>query len=197
MADDLNIQRRILDEAREQFFMFGYSRITMDDLASSIGISKKTLYKHFRSKEELVKAAIAGLMEEAFQYIAGIIHNPDIEFLERLKRLILFIGNLAARIGTEPVRDLEREMPHIWNEFQELRERFILVHFRDFIREGVEKGIIRNDVNQEIILLIFVNSVRTIITPKVISEMPFSVKEAFDAIIKVIYNGILTVDYQF
>jgi AcrR family transcriptional regulator len=196
VADDQNIQKRILDEAREQFFKFGYSRITMDDLASSLGISKKTLYKHFRSKEELIKAAIAGLMQEAFQYIAGTIHNPDIEFLERLKLLIVFIGNLATRVGTETVRELEREVPHVWNEFQELREKFILAHFRDFIREGVEKGMIRNDVNQEIILLIFVNSIKTIITPKVITEMPFSLKEAFDAIIKVIYNGILTEDYR-
>lgn len=197
LADELNIQKRILNEAREQFFKFGYSRITMDDLASSIGISKKTLYKHFRSKEELIKAAIGDLMQQAFQYIAGTIHNPDIEYLERLKLLIMFIGNLAAKIGTEPVQDLQREVPHIWNEFQEKRERFMLAHFREFIREGVEKGIIRSDVNQEIILLIFVNSVRTVITPKVISEMPLSLKEVFDAIIKVIYNGILTVDYKF
>lgn len=169
----------------------------MDDLASNIGISKKTLYKNFRSKEDLLKAAITGLMQEAMQHIAGIIHNSDIEYLDRLKQLIIFIGNLAARIGTEPVREMQKEVPHLWAEFEALREKFILAHFREFIGEGVEKGIIRNDVNQEIILLIFVNSVRSIMNPKIIAEMPFSLQEAFNAIIQVIYNGILTVDYQF
>lgn len=197
MTDDLNIKKRILDEARELFFKFGYSRITMDELASSIGISKKTLYKHFRSKEDLIKGAITGLMQEAMANMAGIIHNPEIEYLEKLKQLILFIGNLAAKIGTEPLQDLQREVPHIWSEFEAAREKFILANFRDFIREGVQKGIIRNDVNQEIILLIFVNIVRTIINPKILSEMPFTLKEAFNAIIKVIYNGILTVDFKF
>lgn len=197
MAGELNVQKRILDEAGAQFFKFGYSRITMDSIARSIGISKKTLYKHFRSKEDLIKAAIAGMMQEAMRNIAGIIHNPEVPYLERLKQLIIFIGNLAARIGTEPVREMQKEAPHIWAEFETMREKFILAHFREFFGEGIQKGIIRNDINREIILLVFVSSVRTIINPKTISEMPFSVQEAFDAIVKVIYNGILTVDYHF
>lgn len=196
MADDLNVKNRILDGTRELFFKYGYSRITMDDVASSIGISKKTLYKYFRSKEDLIREAILNLMQEVMLNITGIIHNTETEYLERLKQFMMFFGNFTAKISIQPLQDLQREVPHIYSEFESAREKFILANFRDFFQEGVQKGLIRNDINQEIILLIFINIVQAVINPKVLSEMPFTVKDAFDAIIKVIYNGILTTDQK-
>lgn len=196
MTDDLHVKRRILDVTRELFFKYGYSRITMDDLASNIGISKKTLYKHFRSKEDLIREVLLDLMQEMMRKITGIIHNPETEYLEKLKQLIIFIGDLAAKVS-QPFLELQKELPHLWSELDRAREKFILDNFRVFFQEGVEKGLIRNDVNLELILLIFINSVRTIISPKALSEVPFAVKDAVDGIIKVIYNGILTADYRF
>lgn len=196
MADEVDIKKRILDEARQLLFKYGYSKITMDDLTSSIGISKKTLYKHFRSKEDLFKASIMMLMQEIMGNITDIIHNPETEYLEKLKQLIMFIGTFAAKIGTLPFQDLQKEVPHLFSEFDAAREKFILVNFRDFFQEGIQKGIIRNDVNMEIILLIFVNAIRGVINPKTLSELPFTVKDAFNGIIKVIYNGILTEDHK-
>jgi AcrR family transcriptional regulator len=168
----------------------------MDELASSIGVSKKTLYKYFHSKEDLVKEVIMDLMQEMMRNIRSLIHNPETEYLEKLKQLIIFIGNLAAKVS-QPFLDLQKEFPHLWSEFDEAREKFILSNFRSFFQEGVQKGLIRNDVNQEIILLIFVNSIRAIINPKTLSEVPFAFKDVADGIIKVIFNGILTADYRF
>ncbi len=54
MTDDIEIKDRILSRAEEMFLKFGYSKVTMDEIAANIGMSKKTLYKFFPSKEELV-----------------------------------------------------------------------------------------------------------------------------------------------
>jgi len=189
---DLEMKKRILDKAGEQFLKFGYTRITMDDLASSIGISKKTLYKHFRSKEELIATFIKSLMQEIMKNITNIIHNPETEYLVKLKQLIIFLGNFAAKIGLLPFQELQKAVPHLYQEFDAIREKFILANFRGFFQEGIQKGVIRKDVDLEIILLVFVNSIRGVINPKALAELPFTVKDAFDGIIKVIYNGILT-----
>ena len=47
---------RILAAAREHFFAHGFRRVTMDDLAQELGMSKKTLYAHFPSKTALLEA---------------------------------------------------------------------------------------------------------------------------------------------
>src|ERR1035437_2727022 len=56
--------RRILDAARVHLFTYGYSALTMDNLAAELGMSKKTLYVHFPSKDALVEALIVGFTGE-------------------------------------------------------------------------------------------------------------------------------------
>ncbi|MFN5112767.1 MAG: TetR/AcrR family transcriptional regulator, partial [Ignavibacteria bacterium] len=52
------IRERLLSIAMQEFMQFGFSRISMDDLAERVGMSKKTLYKYFQSKEVLVREVI-------------------------------------------------------------------------------------------------------------------------------------------
>src|ERR1700741_1877015 len=49
---------RIVSEARRYYMAHGFRGVTMDDLSSELGMSKKTLYAHFRSKTALVEAVI-------------------------------------------------------------------------------------------------------------------------------------------
>ena len=44
--------RRILDAARVHLFTYGYSALTMDGLATELGMSKKTLYVHFHAQRQ-------------------------------------------------------------------------------------------------------------------------------------------------
>jgi TetR/AcrR family transcriptional regulator, cholesterol catabolism regulator len=50
----LEIKDRIIAKAREQFFRYGVKSVTMDDIASELGISKKTIYQHFEDKDDIV-----------------------------------------------------------------------------------------------------------------------------------------------
>src|SRR5438876_10944376 len=52
-------RQRIVDAARVHFFSHGFRRVTMDDLAEELGVSKKTLYAHFSSKIALLEAVLA------------------------------------------------------------------------------------------------------------------------------------------
>src|SRR6058998_2879115 len=52
-------RQRIVDAARAHFFSHGFRRVTMDDLAEELGISKKTLYAHFPGKFDLLEAVLA------------------------------------------------------------------------------------------------------------------------------------------
>ena len=45
---------KILAASWEMFFQYGFKSVTMDDIASKLGISKKTLYQFFSNKKELI-----------------------------------------------------------------------------------------------------------------------------------------------
>ena len=63
-VDGRAVRQRILRQARTHFFVHGYSTLTMADLATELGMSKKTLYVHFAGKDAIVGALIEDLGAE-------------------------------------------------------------------------------------------------------------------------------------
>jgi hypothetical protein len=102
-----------------------------------------------------------------------------------------FIGVQTARLGTEIIQDFQKNTPDIWEELMEFREKTILPHFRDLLQEGIEKGVIKPEINQEIVLQMYLSSVRNIMNPVVLPKLPLSFSEVHDTIIRVIFSGIL------
>jgi len=73
-----NMKETILQKANEMFLSLGYKSVTMDDIATEMGISKKTIYQHFANKNELVEESALHLFEHISAGIDQIIaqkHN--------------------------------------------------------------------------------------------------------------------------
>ncbi|ASU37569.1 TetR family transcriptional regulator [Herbaspirillum sp. meg3] len=68
-------ENAILDAATSVLGSKGYDLMTMDDVAGAVGISKPSLYKHFKSKEELVGEALIRLIDGAVDYLAQLDEN--------------------------------------------------------------------------------------------------------------------------
>ncbi|MTW11147.1 TetR family transcriptional regulator [Pseudoduganella eburnea] len=79
-------ENAILDAATSVLGSKGYDLMTMDDVAGAVGISKPSLYKHFKSKEELVGEAMVRLLEGAIEQIAGL--DPALNPREKLMALL-------------------------------------------------------------------------------------------------------------
>ena len=63
-------ENAILDAATTVLGSKGYDLMTMDDVAGAVGISKPSLYKHFKSKEELVGETMIRLIDGAIDQLA-------------------------------------------------------------------------------------------------------------------------------
>ena len=50
------MKEKIIQKSTELFLTLGFKSVTMDDIASEMGISKKTIYVHFKNKTKLVEA---------------------------------------------------------------------------------------------------------------------------------------------
>ena len=55
--------RRILDAAYGLFWRQGFLRVSMDEIAARAGITKRAMYQHFRSKDDLMAAALAHIQQ--------------------------------------------------------------------------------------------------------------------------------------
>ncbi len=79
-------ENAILDATTAILGTKGYDLMTMDDVANAVGISKPSLYKHFKSKEDLVGEALIRLIDGAIDFLAQL--NNELSAIDRLVALL-------------------------------------------------------------------------------------------------------------
>lgn len=82
-------EHEILLNARRLIHENGYAALNMDDLADAVGISKPTLYQHFRSKDELLNHVLIGAMQEIEAYVCNTSEESPLERLQVVLRATL------------------------------------------------------------------------------------------------------------
>lgn len=191
-SEDIQTRDRILETARERFYKFGFTKVTTDEIASAIGISKKTLYKYFPSKDHLLQEVIQSTLRECDCNLNGILLNQELDFVEKLKQIMMQIGMQYAKIDPACIEDLRKNVPQVWKSIDEYRHKKILTDFSELCNEGVKNGVFRSDVDYQIVVLMYANVIQKMINPEMLSQLPFSASQVFETIVKVIFEGTLT-----
>jgi AcrR family transcriptional regulator len=147
-----SLKERILETAMEQFAQRGIRAVRMDDLAQTLGISKRTLYEIYSNKEDL-------LFEGVKKYYA--------KRLEDQKRIVSGAGNvmdILLMLYHHSVAELKQVVPSFYSDMErypkvmaflqsEQKQRF--GERRAFLERGVEEGYFRKDVNLDLALHFF------------------------------------------
>ncbi len=184
-------KERIIVHAEDRFLSSGFNKVTLDELSSELGISKKTMYKFFPSKEELVRSVMKLFMRRVEKNVTAIC-DSDKPVIQKLAELMLFVGKLVGRISRSFQMDIQRFTPTLWKEVDKFRNEVILSRIAKMIKEAKAERKFRGDVSDEVVLMMFINSVQTIVNPEVLSQHSFSPKEAMYTIFHVIFEGSLT-----
>ncbi|MDE3057367.1 MAG: TetR/AcrR family transcriptional regulator [Bacteroidota bacterium] len=190
---DFDVRERIVTHAREKFLQIGFSKVTLDEIASDLGMSKKTLYKYFSSKEDLFRAGIHQTMNWVASSIEEILRQNK-PFAEKIAQMTMTVGNVVMKITRSGQIDAMRSLPHVWKEVEEFRREQIYQKFGRLIRQGREENVFRKDINDEVLLMMLLNSAQGIVQPDVLAQHSFSAQEAMRSIFKIIFEGALTED---
>jgi AcrR family transcriptional regulator len=189
---DLSLRERIVKAGHELFLSRGFVRVTADEIAGRLGISKATLYKAFPSKEEILRAVVQGIMAEIATRVEEILGDDRLSFVEKLVSLFAFVGGRISQFGPLLIRDIQKSAPRIWKEIDDFRRDKIFRNFKGILASGREKGLFRDDIDMQILLQMFVFLIEEFINPEAILRSGRSPAEAFESVIKVFFQGILT-----
>jgi len=182
---------RILDASLQRFLRDGCVHVSVEEIALELGMSKKTFYKHFPSKEDLIRQIIERMLGELHVKVRAII-DSDSSFLERLDELVSFLGRQVGWLALPMMRDVQRHMPEIWKAVERFRRERIATDFKSLLRRGIEEGHIRGDVNIEMFLLAFTGAVEAVINPAYLSAQPYSADQGVRTIMSLFFRGILS-----
>lgn len=189
---DLELKNRILDAARESFFANGFSKITMEEFAQSMGMSKKTIYKFFASKDDIVKEITREKLHNIHHQCECYRTDSSMEFIERIKATIGFITNEMQKLKPQFYIDVQRTLPDLWKEVDTFRNEKVMNDFGLMVKQGVDLGIFRSDVNAEVFVLMYATAMRSIINPEILSHLPINVSQAYQAAVSVFFEGMMT-----
>jgi AcrR family transcriptional regulator len=191
-ASEPSLRERVLKESADLFLSRGFIRVTVDEIAGRLGISKATLYKSFASKEEILRSVVGEIMTEIAAGVEGILSDARLSFVEKLVALFTYVGERLSRFGPFLVRDIQKSAPQIWKEIDDFRRNTLLKNFRVILESGRREGLFRGDIDPELLLQMFTYLIGEFINPRAILRSGRSPAEAFESVIKVFFQGILT-----
>jgi AcrR family transcriptional regulator len=146
----MEIRERIITEAFGLFVKFGIRSVTMDQIACSLGISKRTLYENFRDKN--------ALLTEGIEHFRKIKHAEALEILEKSDNVIeslYFIGKHGEemRKSINPLffEDIRKYYPEIHSGISDRSRRREYSIMLTLIRKGITDGVFRKGLNPEIV----------------------------------------------
>lgn len=190
-ADDL-VASRILRQARAHLFAHGYCQCTMDELAAELGMSKKTLYVHFPSKDALMLAVIDDFSREVRTDAEALFADRKLDFAGRLHR---FVENMVRRLGEmHPLllRDLQRFAPELHQRLAEMREQNIPFVFGRFIEEGQQAGLVRADLDRDFAVQFFLHAMHGLLQPAVMTRLKLAPRDIPPRALGLLFGGLLT-----
>lgn len=200
MSKKADIENRILDVSYQLFLRQGYKNTTMDDISQELSMSKKTLYKYFPGKLELLSATFDVLKTKLAIKVQTLLENKYITFAAKLKSLLTVVATDLAPINPELLEDLRDHAPEVWKELQEYIRESAYLRFQKLIEEGKEKGYVASHVNISLVVFMYASAIQSLIDPKFLAQFPKEMRdgmglktaEIYDQAIQIIYQGILT-----
>ncbi|MEO8116947.1 MAG: TetR/AcrR family transcriptional regulator [Bacteroidota bacterium] len=143
------MKNRIEEKARELFMRYGFKAITMDEIASHSGTSKKTIYQYFSDKKELVNIII----DNQLKILQGDIeilrntHDPISEVLLNLESSESLLNTMNPHFLFE----MEKCYPGAYAKFLNYKHQFFLKAIKENLERGIEEGVYREQINIDIL----------------------------------------------
>lgn len=139
------MKEKILNKAAEKFLTLGVKSVTMDEIATELGMSKKTIYTHYSTKTKLVEATALYVFEKISAGIKEIREeqNDPIEEMYEIKN---FACTHLRNERSSPQFQLKKYYPKIFETIRSKQQQVIEAQIRENLERGIGTGIYRSDL---------------------------------------------------
>ena len=139
------MKEQIIKKATDLFLKLGFKSVTMDDIASAMCISKKTIYKYFTTKEDLIEQGTTSIHQKIITLMNAIVSKNYTAIKENFEMRKMF-KEMFQTFDHSPAYQLKKHYPEIYdqlisNAMEECRHLF-----RKNIEKGIAEGLYRDKV---------------------------------------------------
>ena len=183
-------KERILKATLELFQVHGIKRTTTNDIAQKAGVSPATVYNHFGSKEDLVRATVKYFLIATATDFRKIVEG-DLPFLKKLEQIILYKSDMFGQYQGELLQTLISEDPEIRQLVDSVSQVEITPYVIDFYEEGKRQGYVNPELSTETIMLFSEITRKGMAAEFSLSEDPEHNRKLLQELIPLYLYGIL------
>ena len=185
------MKKKIILKALNLFLSLGFKSVTMDDLAESMSISKKTIYQFFKNKNQLISSCTESIQKqlvETFREIRKNADNPIVELFEMKKEAMKILGNTE----TSPQFQLQKFYPEIYEEIKDREFNLFKDNIQESLKRGIKSEYFRKEINIDFVTRIYLNGMRGVRDINLFPLNEFKVDEVIEDFIEYHLRAIST-----
>ena len=190
--DREQMRKRVLDAAEKSVASQGLNRSSMSDLVMASGVSRRTFYKVFRSKEDVIRGMVDRKIEGTFRKALEIVSDRG-STAGKIEAMLGLVQRVTSFISPSLMREVSTAHPRLWEYINERRMKALDL-WRGILVEGQERGEIRRDVDPEIFMLMLTTIAQNMVTPTFLLEHGMTMPEMIEQLKLVLVYGILDPD---
>lgn len=184
------VRQELLQSARNYFTKFGFSRVSTNEIAASAGRSKKTLYKHFGNKEDLLREVLSDIIEDVESEILEQIEG-DQPFEEMAHAVLVHIAVHESSLTDVLIADLKEKSPILYQELSANRDETLIALLGKVFAVGEQLGLVRSDVQVEAVFRMFLAGIKQYGDGQALLAHAANPGALFSGLARVVIDGLL------
>ena len=187
MNDKAQLKTQILDTTIHIFNKKGL-KFTLDDIASLQGISKKTIYTVFNSKEDLFLTMVDYIFDSIKESEQKIIDDETMSTEAKIRSILTVLPEAYKDVNFQELYVLKDKYPKIYQKV-EMRLETGWESTIELLEQGMEEGVIRI-FNIPILKTMFEASIEQFFKRDVLVQNNITYKDALDEVVDILMDGI-------
>jgi AcrR family transcriptional regulator len=187
---ELQEREKILFFTHAKFITEGFYKTTMDEIAKDLQVSKKTIYKHFESKEELLQQVCEMRMDMLKQFMDEVA-NSDEDAITKFLRILNKQKSMSLNCSAAWFKDLQIHAPHLRKKFDEVRSTKVTSLLMKLLEQGKKEKVVEN-VPNDILITALNGALESVTHADFILNSKYSLHEAMRITAEIFFNGFLT-----
>jgi AcrR family transcriptional regulator len=185
----MEIRKRILTTATELFLEEGVKRVTMDELANTMGMSKRTIYEIFSNKDELLKECIEELIKKQKSVNESISSKAESAIHSIVAFLEIGLENMK---GSNPyfASDVQKYFPKVWKATLCANYDYNLNQISTMLQRGVNEGVFLNNIKISLLSKLLLEQLTLMADIRVFPPNIYPQADLFESLILSFTRGI-------
>ncbi len=184
-------KEKILYFTHAKFITEGFYKTTMDEIARDLQMSKKTIYKHFDSKEELLENVCSMRMNLMEEFLDEVVESDE-DAITKFLKIIHKQKSMSMNCSPTWFRDLEVHAPHLSREFAKVRQDKVTKIMSKLLEQGKKEKVVEH-VPVDIIITALNGAIEAVTHADFVLNSKYSFHEAMRITAEIFFNGFLTV----